>query len=439
MDIDLNVDILYLLCSFWTSCMNSTKRIITIIFALYMSVLASGQDKIKHGLNSVPYPVIGFSDDLGIQYGFNYTLFDYGDGSIFPNYRHKLVTEISRYTKGQTSIKMAYNSAYLIPGIKVSAAVAYNMSPMYHFYGFNGSVSPVDRSIDHKNGVAYYNLDRKFVRAVANFIGPLSGDLSWAAGLNFLSYRFSSVNERYGYDTERSLYNDYIKSGVIRENEAKGGEVLEINAGFVYDTRNATSIPSKGIWSELYLTGSPDFFDTSYSYLRLCAHFRHYVTVLDNDRVTFAYHLGYQGLLAGEAPFYVLQNITSLVINKTVYEGLGNKNTLRGTLYNRFIGNGYAWANAEFRIKIVSFILKNQGFYIATNPFIDCGSIAQPFRLDAPKGSEAYRLATKLHGSAGIGLKLVINKNHVTSIEIAKPFNKDDGHFGLIMGSNYLF
>lgn len=412
---------------------------LTAILLLLISIATQAQEKVKHGFNSVPYPVIGWSDDLGIQYGLNYTLFNYGDGSMFPNYKYKIVAEVSRYTKGQTGVKMTFNSSYVIPGITVSAAVAYNFNPLYQFYGFNGTVTEFNPSIHRKNGSAYYDIDRKFVRAVANFQGNICPGLRWAAGLNFLSYRISDVNPKYGYDPGHSLYHDYIADGTIREDEAGGGNVLEYNAGIVYDTRDATSVPTRGIWAEFYLTGAPDIFKTGYHYSRLSAHFRHYVSPWGDDRFTVAYHLGYQNILSGEAPFYVLQNITSLVINKTVYEGLGNRYTIRGTRSNRFVANGYAWGNLEMRIKLFHFILKNQAFYVSTNPFIDMGAIVNPFRLGAEKGTDLYKEATRLHESAGLGLKLVMNRNFVMGVEAAKPFNPDDGHGRIIIGTNYIF
>jgi len=422
------------------------KKLYVVITLLLLSLALAAQDKVKRGLNSVPYPVIGYSDDLGIQYGLNYTIFDYGDGSIYPNYRHKAVMEFSRYTRGQTGIKLTYQSAYLIPGIRVSAAIAYNMNPMYHFYGFNGSATPVNRSLDRKEGVAFYDIDRKFVRAVTTFQGPLADGLDWAAGVNFLSYKVGTLNPKYGYDTQYSLYNNYVSSGMIRPDEAGGGKALEFNAGLVYDSRNYTTIPSKGIWTELYFTFAPDVFKTGHSYTRLSAHFRHYLGILDNDRLTFAYHLAYQEIISGDPPFYILQNITSLVVNRTVNEGLGNKNTIRGTLYNRFIGKGYVWGNFETRVKLFNFgipthlfSLENQDFYLAANPFFDCGAIVSPYRLGAERGSELYRQATKFHGSYGAGLKLVMNRNFVMSFEMARPIIRDDGRFALIMGTNYLF
>lgn len=416
------------------------KRLYLVITALVLfSASVYAEEKIKTGLNFAPYPVIGFSTDLGFQYGINGTLYDYGDGSTFPDYRHKFNFEVSRYSRGQNTLKATYNSDFFIPGIRVSAALAYQANPLYRFYGFNGSVTHYDKSLDKKDGVAYYSIDRRIIRAVTTFQGTITNDLQWAAGVNFLSYRINKVRDKYDYDPERSIYCDYLRSGVIRPEEANGGERMEFNVGLVYDSRNALSVPSKGIWAELYLTGSPDVFGDGFKYSKLSARFRHYVGIVDDDRLTFAYHIAYQGLLSGSQPFYIIQNINSLIIKKTINEGLGNKNTIRGTLYNRFLGDNYAWANFELRVKLFSFNAFRQSFYIATNPFFDLGAITRPFRLDAARGSQLYKEATKLHESLGMGIKLVMNRNFVMSVEGARPLNPEDGHFGVNFGSNFIF
>ena len=63
----------------------------------------------------------------------------------------------------------------------------------------------------------------------------------------------------------------------------------------------------------------------------------------------------------------------------------------------------------------------------------------KPFRLNAERGSELYKAATRLHESVGIGAKLVMSRNFVASAEVAKPLHKDDGKLGFIMGMNYMF
>jgi len=76
-------------------------------------------------------------------------------------------------------------------------------------------------------------------------------------------------------------------------------------------------------------------------------HFKHYISAIKN-RLVFAYHLGYQGSFAGNAPFYIQQNISSLFVNQADREGLGGRATVRGVQLNRIVGNGFLWANFAF-------------------------------------------------------------------------------------------
>lgn len=417
------------------------KKLISALTFLTVFTLAlpAQEKKIKTGFDHVPYPVLGIDDDLGFQYGLHYSLVYYGDGSAYPNYKHKLMVEGSRYTKGQIEGALTYQSDYLIPGIRFYSALAYKKNPMAHFYGFNGFASPVDKSLDRKDGIAYYDINREFIRAAATFQGKIAGSLIWCAGINFLSYRIDEVDAKYDYDPKVSLYHDYINQGIIHPDEANGGKVMEFSAGVVYDSRDAISMPTKGIWSELYCIGAPDIFKSGYGYMRLSAHMRQYISVFGDDRLVFAYHVGWQEKIAGEQPFYVIQNINTVAMTKSVNEGLGNKNNLRITRKNRLAGEGYAWANVEARIKIVQLESGKQTLYIGTNPFFDCGAITSPYRLEAARGSDLYKEATRLHMAAGLGMKFVLNRNTISSWELAKPFNRDDGNWKVLISANFAF
>ena len=416
------------------------KRILlSILSFVLISTSALAGDFGKSGFSILPSPCLGYSTNHGTQYGANVTIIDFGDGSYYPNYKQKIYLEATKYTKGKSSLKAVYDSGMLIPDFRFSAIIAYQSNPLYRFYGFNGSATPYDPSIDLKNDMAYYNFGRSIFKAAANIQHKITDGLNWVAGVNFVRYGIATVSDKFTSDPSNSLYHIYKEAGIIRANEAEGGQRLEFNTGIVFDTRNEFTAPSSGIWSELYLTGSPDVFNDSYRYLKLSAHFRHYLSLLDEERLIFAYHLAYQGTIAGEAPFYVQQSINELIYKKTVSEGLGSKNTIRGTLNNRFVGDSYAWANIELRIKLFSFNAFKQSFYVATNPFIDLGAIVKPFRLNAERGSELYKTATRFHESVGIGAKLVMSRNFVASAEVAKPLHKDDGKLGFIMGMNYMF
>ena len=423
---------------------------------------------VKKGWNFAPFPSIGFNSDTGFQIGALCEIFDYGDGSTYPAYRHKFNVDLSWTTKDQVKLHFFYDSKYLIPKVRLTAAATYILAQMYPFMGFNGAASPyyTDLASGKKqmNRVAMYNVKRNMMRVMADFQGDItSNKFRWAAGISYWWYDIQDITLKKkgtpAYDTtvtpgsylannlinHASLWQLYQYAGLIRPNEAHGGHHIELKAGLVYDSREHEADPSRGIWAELYAYGSPDILNgrgkDGYHYLKLAAHFRHYVPVW-KDKITFAYHLAYQGKLAGNAPYYTLQNINTLYLRQIISDGLGSINTVRGVPYNSVIGDGYAWANIEMRFKLVSFRFIKQNFYLATNSFFDMGACVQPYRLEEMKQVSDTGLTldnklltpaernliytgqpNKLHMSAGLGLKLAMNRNFILSAEVAVPLN----------------
>lgn len=421
---------------------------------------AAASDEVKTGWNLGPLPAVSYSSDKGFQYGVCCDFYYFGDGSTYPEYKHKFATEISHFTKGDTRAHIFYDSKYLIKGIRVSGAITYVNSPLLPFYGFNG-LEQYNKDFDLNKEltipVANYNYSRDMLRVLADFQGeiPAVPNLRWAAGTSFWHFAIKDIDtDKYGYNTTTSLYNRYKVAGLIEDGDANGGDRLEFKAGLTYSSRDMEAAPNRGIWAELYLNGSPDIFGDGYNYLKLCAHFRNYIPIIDDNGLTFAYHLAYQGTIAGEAPFYIQSNITTLYLKQVLSEGLGSTNSLRGTLYNRLIGNDYAWANFELRIKLFQFKLFNQNFYLATNPFFDMGTVLSPYRAEqmatyltllgqdghAWTVEDVTKEARSLHCSAGAGLKVVMNKNFIICFEAAKAFNPNDNPgLGINIGLNYIF
>ncbi|MBR5808209.1 MAG: hypothetical protein IKY24_06260 [Alistipes sp.] len=415
---------------------------------------------VKKGWNFAPFPSIGYNSDTGFQIGALCEIFDYGDGSTYPGYRHKFNVDLSWTTKDQVKLHFFYDSKYLIPKVRLTFAATYILAQMYPFMGFNGSASPYYEHFasgkKQENRVAMYNIKRNMMRVMADFQGDItSNKFRWAAGISYWWYDIQDITLKKkgapAYDTTpndyltgqdvgyASLWQLYKAAGLIKANEANGGHHLELKAGLVYDSREHEADPSRGIWAEVYAYGSPDILNgrgkNGYNYLKLAAHFRQYVP-LWKDKIVFAYHLAYQGKLAGNAPYYTLQNINTLYLRQIISDGLGSINTVRGVPYNSVIGDGYAWANVEMRFKIVSFRFIKQNFYLATNPFFDMGACVQPYRLDEMKSvltnneftqAEKNLIYTgqkeKLHMSAGVGLKLAMNRNFILSAEVAVPLN----------------
>lgn len=401
----------------------------------------------KTGWNFAPLPVVGYNSDLGFQYGICCDLFNYSDGRMFPNYKDHFYIEASRYTKQQTLLYVLYNSDYLIPGIQSTFVASYQLDPMYYFYGFNG-LEQYDASLNANKDIrtARYSYWRSMIRVMADFQGNLAGPhFRWAAGAAFWNFKISDLKMD-AYDAENTLFNEYKSNGLIRPEEADGGSHLELKLGLVYDTRDFAPSPSRGIWAEAFFTGAPDFFKAGTSYLKFCAHFRQYLPIARNDAFVFAYHLAYQGTLAGRTPFYLLQNIYNLRMLQTSSEGLGSANTLRAIMPCRLLGESYAWGNFEFRIRLFKFNLINQSWYVGLNPFFDCGVVLKPYEIDEYAAAYPGRSVDELkaqtrsfHSSVGLGLKLGMNRNFILSVEGAQPLKKDDGAFGVNVGFNYIF
>ena len=270
----------------------------------------SNNQTIKKGWNFAPFPSIGYSSDTGFQMGALCEFFDYGDGSTYPGYKHKLYVDMSWTTKNQVEIHFFYDSKYLIPKVRLTAATTYLLAQMYPFMGFNGGATPFYEHFasgdKQKNGIAMYNVQRNTIRVIADFQGDIVPKFRWAAGISYWWYNIQDVSlKKYkfgekakNYLEEQEVYSPslwqlYQKAGLIHANEAHGGHHIELKAGLVYDSREHEADPTRGIWAELYAYGSPDILNgrgkEGYNYLKLAAHFRQYVPVW-NDKIVFAYN-----------------------------------------------------------------------------------------------------------------------------------------------------
>ena len=441
------------------------KKFILSTTALLVTVLClSAQEKekeVKTGWSFGVLPCFTLSADNGLQYGAFGDVYYYGDGNTYPDPLHKVSWEVSHFTKGKTRLYLGYDSKYLIPHMRLNASLTFVNDPMYNFWGFNGPASLQEYSWWANKTVTpsinYYGMSRKMYRGLINVQGRLTDNLNWAAGINVWKWEMGDMREseknENRYSVENTLYRDYQAIGAIHEDEAHGGWATEMNVGFVYDSRDIEAAPNKGIWAEAYLNGDP-----FRKYLKACAYFRNYIDIpihIPAGDPVFAYRLAWQQTIAGETPFYMIQNVPLLVQRNMISEGFGSSNTIRGIRENRILAEGFAWTNMELRVKLVSFKLFKQFFYIAVNPFFDAGVITKPYRADAfalnttmpvtPSGKRMNQIydETKIGDivySGGAGLKIAMNQNFIISAEVAHcfytPLNAD---LWLGIGINYQF
>ena len=428
---------------------------------------------IKKGWNFGPLPVVGFNSDLGFQYGACVDIFNYGDGSRYPKFDYKMNLEVSAYTKGSLNLRFYGDYYNLIPNSRLFVDAGYFTDKRFEFYGFNGFASPYyndlyvlkQQSFENFNpnfNSIFYRMDRKQFRFNSSLRSKFGfGEhFYYGVGLSYFNYNMGRINihnEEYLYDEQMTLYELYRESGLIRANEADGGNVTQVKLAFIYDSKNHDSDPTQGAYFEATLTGAPDIIDgEGYSHITFNAVWQQYIPIVE-ENLTFAYRLVTQNVIAGEIPYYAMFNSNMLFYKKMSTDAMGGANSVRGINRNRVIGAGYAWLNAEFRWKVAGFQFINQNWNIALNPFFDAGIVTQSYRLEEQKTAwetieKNYNISgyeenliysgekEGLHTSAGCGLKLIMNRNFIISAEAAKALDARDGKgMKVYIGFNYLF
>jgi outer membrane protein assembly factor BamA len=277
-------------------------------------------------------------------------------------------------------------------------------------------------------------------------------NVNWAAGINLMNFAVSTVDIDWlnkGKDGDEvlpdtaTLYDKYADWGIITDKEKEGGFFTSLKAGLVYDSRDNEPNPNKGIWSEAVLFQS---FNSEFTFTKIAITHRQYFSLIKNN-LSFAYRLGYQGIIAGDAPFYMLPYMVSSFSNSSNIDGLGGSKTVRGMVRNRVVGESVAYGNLELRWKFTHFKFINQNFYLALNPFMDFGQVLKEREVEwsnidfgTENASDYFKdEKDELHITYGCGIRIAMNQNFIIAADMGFPANEQDGDKGLYIGLNFLF
>lgn len=435
---------------------------------------------IKTGRNFGPLPVVAFDADKGFQLGAILNIYNFGDGSTYPNTQSQWHFETSFFTKGSQLYVVSYDSKFLIPGIRFSSALTISNDKALDFYGFNGYMSyydheRVEAGKEDDNLFLYtpkYRTDRLAMLFKTDFIGNIWKDkLFWEAGYH-LSYidqgpidrkKINKNKEDHEMfpDSETTLFEQYRTWGIIPDDEADGGFNSTVRLGLLYDTRDKEGAPSRGIWAEAHLMLAPKWLGTTNPYYRYSATFRHYLPIVKNDKLTFAYRLNYEGSFGKEVPYYILPYITTMG-QYFDYDGMGGFRTIRGVMRNRVQGLDMFSYIAELRWRFVSFRLWNQNIALGLNVFSDGTMVTKEYDMsfkrtmadfpseaefNAAKGEYEDYMAQglssdRLHPTVGLGFRFIMNQNFIVCLEYGRPigkYHKQDGKSAFYINTGYLF
>jgi hypothetical protein len=449
--------------------MKTNTRIVLLVLSLILlSFVASAQEDTstcasKRRVQVSGLPVVAYDADQGFQYGLVGNIYFIDSTVSYPEYKHAVKIEVSRYTKGSGVNQVFYDSKYLIPGkIRLTADVSYLTEKALDFYGFNGYQAVYTPEWEDDEDTSYitrmfYRHERRLFRFTCDFQGPVAGEkLRWLAGIGIMNFRTGTVDiDRLnkGKDEDKilpdtiTLYDQYVDWGLIPEDEKDGGNANFLKAGLVFDTRDNEPNPMKGLWDETLLVYSPGFFfNDDRSFLKLILIHRQYFTIVKN-KVSLCYRLGYQGTIAGHAPYYFQPYMLSSFSYVTKTDGLGGAKNLRGILRNRVVGDGLAWGNIEARWRIVDFVVAKQNIYIGLNGFFDAGMVVQKIDIEQdgidPTEKDDYFDFTyskdKLHPSAGAGFRIGWNENFIIAVDYGFALYQKDGLRGLYIAFGNLF
>lgn len=448
--------------------MNIYQRLFVTVL-LMLSITASGQndtikpevtrpdtslfksDKYitKTGYSLAPLPEFQIDPFIGLYLGIYSTIFDYGDGKLYPNFYRSLTIAAARGTKGKTN----FGLEYLDYGkVLVSAKVSYTMSTLYPFYGYNGyqtlyNADYHDKTKDDYITAPFYNYEQKVGRLAVYIQDTIPGTFfNWQVGFDLAHYSTSRVDfEKLNKgvdDTELApdvptLYDHYVAWGIIGDEEKGGGWANALRSAMVYDTRDRLTNPMHGIWTDLTVRYTPSFIGNRDNAVQLAITHRHYITLL-NEKISFAYRLRYDACF-GDLPFYTRQVLADGT------EGFGGTGTLWGIHQNRIMASQFAMGNFELRAKLVRFRFIKQNWYLGAVPLFHTGYLIKPIKMNLSGLTQEERdnyfdtTGKKWYSSYGIGGKLVMNENTVIGLDWAHSINTGAGNNAVYVGFGYTF
>jgi len=429
--------------------MTKLNKIIVMVFVVALSVgIAIGQDDVPTDWSFGGVPAVAYNSDTGFLYGVILDIYNYGDGSKYPDYMYTTRLTWTRTTKGSGENIIFFDSKYLLPyDVRITAEAAYLTEQALPFYGFNGDNNPAHETEDddaYKSRI-YYRHERNITKFTTDFQKNLFiPNLRGIFGLAYYNTEVATVDTAKLNDGKDAvdqlppidiLYDVYKESGAIGADESIGGNTNYVKLGLVYDSRDNEPNPMSGMWTEALVTAVPSGLGNDFSYTLFTGTHRQYFTIIPND-LSVAVRLGYQSVISGDIPFFMLPHYQS---SYRATEGLGGSKSLRGILKNRLVGNSIGFGNLEARWKFLHTKLLGQNLYLALNGFVDAGKILSEYGNDEYQRLYGSNEDQGLHISYGGGFRIALNENFIVAIDYGMAKDDLDGNSGLYIGLGYLY
>jgi outer membrane protein assembly factor BamA len=394
-----------------------------------------GSDEKKKTYTIGLLPALDYSADKGFGYGIVFQYDDKRSDEFKPYYlSHRVL--LQRTTRGIQDYQYRFDSKYFLPAdLRLTFEARYRVSRFEPYHGPGGAQTVfnqdfIDTDSALYRGKYYYMFDKRYFMVNALVQGKLRGkDLRWLAGLLILSTDVDLIDYA-EHDEDPELETLLANHQDLQGQDMGGGNENGVMLGLVWDRRDHESSPHRGFWTEGVLRWIPDLPGNDYEYASFTATHRHYFPL--SERLTLAGRLAGR-VMSNGAPFFSLSRLDGSFATETV---VGGKKTVRGILWQRALGQRFAYGNLELRYRILP--LFSTG-YLAGSGFYDFGRTFDDPPPDdlADRGDDHDRW----HQGLGVGLRVALNDTFIVAFDIALPVDSamDGPGAKMYVGLDWLF
>jgi len=260
------------------------------------------------------FPVMGYSQETGLEYGLSGTYNFYVQKADTAIRTSSINAFATLTTKHQSNLKLTTDIWSSKNKYHYIGEVKYRDFP-FSFYGIGDNTLAKDKDL----------LLQKLFR------------LNLEVEKRLLKNYYTGLNAMF----EDFTYSDQSNEGIFNRSAfygAEGGKYLALGLSQVYDSRNSNTNPSKGVYGRLKYAYAPDFwgghnFDGSFLSVDLRAFFR-----IDKHLIVGINSI-YQTLIGKEIPFYLMPQ-------------LGNDEMMRGYYQGRYRDKNLWAIQGELRYKV---------------------------------------------------------------------------------------
>lgn len=340
-------------------------------------------------------------------------------------YLTKLDVALFNTSKQQREIILTLDKPYAFhTKWRLRGEIAYEINPNLLYFGVTdntlntlGDLSKKDHvPLPTYNGDNYSDYENTLTNKYVNYneytkeeyILNISGEYSLFDSKMrvLLGFEAAGLNITTENDSISRIKNDQKNNGLLGVGKSN---IIFIQSGLVYDTRDFEPDPNRGIFAEITNEFSNQAIGSDYSMDKLFVHVKGYQRLLAKyfKKLIFASRLGI-GYTYGNSPFFEYQDEWS---SEGSIEGLGGPHTIRGYKQSRFLDRGMYFFNTELRVRFAQFNILRQNISLGAVPFFDMGSVFE-------KTNQIFR-SNRIRYSEGLGLRIGWNLSTILRFDYA--------------------